>query len=703
MILTSISNASSLVGLDVGSNQFTGPIPHSLGGLRFLEVLALGDNSFSYESHSGELSFLTFLSNCRYLKQLWLSLNPLNGFLPISIGNLSSTLESFYLDNSGIIGHIPSSIGNLSNLVDLNLSGNALEGTIPRTIGGLLNLQRVELGYNKIEGPFPRQFCHLFNLGHLSLKSNMVSGMLPSCIENMTSLRYLYLDSNNLTSIVPSSLWRVGDILELNLSKNSFSSSLSSEIGNLKELIMMDLSVNDFYGDIPTAIGALEKLQILSLKHNRIQGFIPDSMKNMLELQYLDFSFNNLAGEIPKSLEALSNLVYFNVSFNRLRGPIPHGGNFANFTELSFLSNEALCDASWLQPCQTFEHRSKKKIFLPVLLALGSAILAMVISFLVIRKWRRKIVIPTNFDPEATLERVSYHELRQMTNGFNDDMVLGSGAFGSVYKGVRENGTIWAIKVFNLQLEGAFKSFDIESEVLRSLRHRNLTKVISACSNPDFKALVLEYMPNRSLDKWLYSGNQILNTMQRLDIMIDVACGLEYLHYGYSTPVVHCDLKPSNILLDQYMVGHVCDFGITKLLGDGESVVQTKTLATIGYIAPEYGLEGLVSTSCDVYSFGITLMETFTKRGPKDEMFTEELSLQRWVKESLPDSVIQVIDVDLVHLEDEVVKNKIACISSILQLALCCTPDAPKDRMSMKDVLRTLQKIKLQFSEGLKP
>jgi LRR receptor-like serine/threonine-protein kinase FLS2 len=145
---------------------------------------------------------------------------------------------------------------------------------------------------------------------------------------------------------------------------------------------------------------------------------------------------------------------------------------------------------------------------------------------------------------------------------------------------------IVAIKVFNLEVEGAFKSFDTECEVLRNIRHRNLVKIITTCSNIDFKAFVLEYMPNGSLEKLLYSQDRCLSILQRLDIMIDVASAVEYLHYGYSTPIVHCDLKPSNILLDEDMVAHVADFGIAKLLGDGDSMTQTMTLATTGYMAP---------------------------------------------------------------------------------------------------------------------
>lgn len=125
------------------------------------------------------------------------------------------------------------------------------------------------------------------------------------------------------------------------------------------------------------------------------------------------------------------------------------------------------------------------------------------------------------------------------------------GGFGSVYEGTLTNGMILAVKVFNFQTEGAFKSFDTECEILRNIRHRNLTKVISSCSNLDFRALVLEYMLNGSLEKWLYSHNYFLDILQRLDIMIDVASALNYLHHGYSTPLVHCDLKPSNVLLDE--------------------------------------------------------------------------------------------------------------------------------------------------------
>ncbi|KAM3306663.1 hypothetical protein P3S67_013533 [Capsicum chacoense] len=185
-----------------------------------------------------------------------------------------------------------------------------------------------------------------------------------------------------------------------------------------------------------------------------------------------------------------------------------------------------------------------------------------------------------------SLEKLQYLKYFNVTvNKLHESNLIGSGSFGSVYKGILGCGTVIAVKVFNFQMDAAFKSFDSKCEVLCSLRHRNLVKVITSCSNLDFKALVLEYMPNGSLEKYLYSHNYFLDNKQRHSIMIDVACALEYLHHGCSLPVIHCDVKPSNVLRDEDMVAHLSDFGISKLLGEDQGELYTKTLATLGYIA----------------------------------------------------------------------------------------------------------------------
>lgn len=585
-----ISNATRLIVLDISSNSFSGIIPDLLGNLRNLQKLNLADNFLISQSSHGELSFLSSLSNCRHLALLRFNGNPLSGRLPNSIGNLSASLHSFYGYDCKIKGNIPREIGNLSSLIGLILQNNEFTGTIPSEIGRLLYLQDFSLASNNLKGQIPNEICHLERLGYLYLLENGLSGPLPACLSNITSLRELYLGSNKFTKI-PSTFWRQKDLLQINLSFNSLSGSLPLEIANLKVVTVIDLSSNQLSGDIPTSIGDLENLANLSLSGNRFHGPIPQSFGGLVSLESLDLSSNNLSGVIPKSLEKLSHLKHFNVSFNQLQGEIPDGGPFANFSFRSFMDNKALCGPIRLQvqPCKSILRKSKTRGMFVIryvvpAIAFIILILASIITF--IRCHKRKLPTRDNLLPLATWRRISYHELKQATAGFNEINLLGVGSFGSVYKGTLADGQCVAIKVFNLQLEGAFTSFEAECEALRHLRHRNLVKIISSCCNLDFKALILEFMPHWSLEKWLYSHNYFLDILQRLHVMVDVASALEYLHYGCTAPVVHCDLKPSNVLLNEDMIAHVSDFGIAKLLGEGDSMTQTMTLATIGYMSP---------------------------------------------------------------------------------------------------------------------
>ncbi|XP_057797253.1 probable LRR receptor-like serine/threonine-protein kinase At3g47570 [Salvia miltiorrhiza] len=688
------------------SNPFMpcGYIPTHLGNLRLLQTLQLFSNNLTQAPSS---SFITSLTNCRSLTLLSIDNNPLNGVIPASIGNLSSSLRTFTAGNSKFSGNIPVQIGNLSNLMALSLKANELSGNILLTISHLHELQGLDLSNNMLGGSIPHAICDLFNLNTLDMSKNQFSGQIPKCLGNISSLRKLYLDSNILNSSIPSSLWGLKDLINLDLSSNSLNGSLPLEMNNLGAAIYINLAMNQLSGSIPSIIGKLQNVVNLSLANNRLEGSIPVSMGSMISLVNLDLSYNNLSGSIPKSLEALQDLDYFNVSFNSLSGEIPNGGSFRNFTIDSFKGNEALCGIPkfHVQICSSiYNHRSKrKKVEQAPFIIFGVVAFISVVSlaFIIVR-YKRKDKRTREVDELVFIvpERISYYELLQATERFDESNLLGTGSSCYVYKGILNNGKDIVVKVFNMQLEGISRIFDVECEILRSIRHRNLTSVISSCSNEEFKALVLEYMPKGNLEKWLYSHNYCLNMMERLNIMIDVASALEYLHHGYSMPIVHSDLKPSNVLLDEDMVAHVSDFGIAKLLCDGDGFALTNTLATFGYIAPEYGLEGLVSTRCDVYSYGVMLIETFTRKRPRDDMFCGDMSLKRWVELSLSEFPDEVIDTNLVmNLEEEMIDKNMQCVSSILELALKCSVDSPGDRINMKQAHAELQKIKHRFSQ----
>lgn len=217
------------------------------------------------------------------------------------------------------------------------------------------------------------------------------------------------------------------------------------------------------------------------------------------------------------------------------------------------------------------------------------------------KKLREKLVSKSSM--RKSYLQVTYRELFKATDGFLSSNLIGEGSYSSVYWGIIDRmERIVAIKILNLQQRRASKCFTTECRALISICHRNIVRLLTVCSSidfsgNDFKALILEYMSNGSLDSWLhqnaneYHQLRFVSLIQRLNVAIDIACALDYLHHHCPTTILHCDLKPSIVLLDDYMVAHVGDFGIARILSDdiNDSRTQTNSLTirgSIGYVAP---------------------------------------------------------------------------------------------------------------------
>ncbi|KAJ1254993.1 hypothetical protein BS78_K301600 [Paspalum vaginatum] len=736
LIPASLEIASNLQVLDVSYKSLHGRVP-SLGSLPKLRQVILGRNQLE----AYDWQFLASLTNCTQLTKLSLEGNMLNGSLPGSIGNLSRSLEYLLLGSNQISGSIPVEISNLVNLTALSLENNLLTGNIPDTIGELQELFILNLSKNKLSGQIPSSIGSIGALGKLLLDDNELGGNIPSSLGLCLGMVQLNLSSNSLDGVLPAELFYGPPLsLGLDLSHNSLKGEIPEDIGQLGTIVLLDVSNNLFSGVIPSALGGLIALSSLQMEGNKLQGPIPDSFKKLTSIQYINLSRNELVGTVPEFFENLPMLEKLDLSYNNLEGSIPTAGYFQNSTAVFLDGNKGLC--SWssrlaLPICDGSPGTSKPKnhVLLLLLVIPLSAIALVLLLWFLVTLWKERVfefpqwkdllsnfcfasqpkrrevqILPLN---NETLKKVSYSDILKATNCFSSVHTISSTHTGSVYVGrFNYDKSLVAIKVFNLNEPTAYESYFIECEVLRSTRHRNLMRPVTLCStldtgNHEFKALIFKFMVNGSLERWLhceyYSGmpERVLSLGQRICIAADVASALDYVHNQVKPPLVHCDLKPSNILLDDDMTARLGDFGSAKFLFP--DLVVPKRLdevgGTIGYMAPEYGMGSEITTEGDVYSFGVLLLEMLTGKQPTDDLFVDGLNLHKYTCSVFPDRLAEIIDPHMVREESQ------SCVEVWMEgyiiplfvLGLLCSTESPKDRPGMRDVCAKLSGIKEGF------
>ncbi|VAH41273.1 unnamed protein product [Triticum turgidum subsp. durum] len=581
---------------------------------------------------------------------------------------------------------------------------NMLSGPIPLTVWNLRNLVVLKLSMNRLSRQIPSTVGNLVQLNQLDLDGNELSGNIPANIGQCKRLAMLNMSVNRLDGSIPIELFGISSLsLGLDLSNNHLTGPIPQEVGNLINLGLLNISNNKLSGGLPYELG--QCVQLLSLQ-------IPQSLSALKVMQQIDLSENNLTGQVSQFFGNFSSLNYINISYNKFDGPVPTGGIFGNSTAVFLQGNTGLCEtaaAIFGLPICPATSATKRKINAPLLLIITALITIASVIFVVVTIMKGPRTQPPE-DFKETMKRVSYGDILKATNWFSLVNRISLSHTASVYIGRFESETdLVAIKVFHLSKQGSRTSFSTECEVLKNTRHRNLVQAITLCSTIDFegdefKAIAYEFMANGSLDMWIHprvhggSPRRLLSLGQRIRIAADVASALDYMHNHLTPPLIHCDLKPGNVLLDYDMTSRIGDFGSAQFLssGIGGPAGLVGVGGTIGYIAPEYGMGCKISTDYDVYSFGVLLLEMLTAIRPTDALCGDALSLHKYVNLAFPDRIAEVLDPHMPSEEDQMAASERMqkYVIPLVGIGLMCTMESPNDRPGMHDVCARIVAIK---------
>ncbi|XP_022715878.1 probable LRR receptor-like serine/threonine-protein kinase At1g74360 [Durio zibethinus] len=725
IISSGILKLPKISRLDLSYNNFSGPLPVEISQIQSLNFLMLAHNQFT-----GGIP--PEYGNLPQLQALDLSFNNLSGSIPPALGKLSSLLW-LMLANNSLSGEIPPEIGNCSSLLWLNLANNQLSERIPPELTRIgrnatptfesnrLHNDRIIPGSGECLAmkrwipadypPFSFVYKILTRKSCRSLWDQLIKGygIFPKCTAG---------------SMV--STFQISGYLQV--SGNQFSGEIPSDIGMMQNFSMLHLGFNDFNGRLPSQIGQLP-LVVLNITQNKFSGEIPSEIGNIKCLENLDLSYNNFSGIFPTSFNNLTGLSKFNVSYNPLiSGVIPTTGQLATFEKESYLGDPLLDVPDFIEnrtdQLPTYNGRQQK----PTKLAMVLVLLALTLAFLVfgVLSVLVCILVKTPAEPQGyLLQDAKYrHDLASSSGGsspwlsdtvkvirldktafthadilkatgnFSEDRILGKGGFGTVYGGVLPDGREVAVKKLQRQgIEGE-REFRAEMEVLSGngfgWPHPNLVTLYGWSLDGSEKILVYEYMGGGSLED-LISDRLRLTWRRRIDVAVDIARALVFLHHECYPAIVHRDVKASNVLLDKDGRAKVTDFGLARVVDIGDSHVSTMVAGTIGYVAPEYWQTWQATTKGDVYSYGVLAMELATGRRAVDG---GEECLVEWARRimgngrnGLGRAVIPVA------LLGSGLAEGAEAMCELLRIGVRCTAEAPQARPNMKEVLAMLIRI----------
>lgn len=620
-------------------------------------------------------------------------------------------LAQVWLHQNEFTGPIPD-LSKCTDLYDLKLRDNRLTGLVSSSVTNLPNLVNISLANNKLQGPLPVFGSNVnVTLGTINSfcrdKPGPCDPQVTALLSVAGGLGYPYKLAEDWTGNDACLPW-------------SFVTC-----DGQKNVIVVNLAKQGFSGTISPAFTNLTSLHSLYLNNNNLTGLIPPSLTNLTHLQVLDLSNNNLSGVVPvfpKGVKVNTSPGNLLLGTNTTSGGGQLGSGSNSTTgggTSSFGSKGSSISAGLIAGvviavavfvlvlCFVFYRCYVKKRHqkfgrvegseMALELAKGNAVMGVMNGY---------NAAPSELRSESSMDHrevpifeggnvvISIQVLRQVTDNFSEDNILGRGGFGVVYKGELHDGTKIAVKRMESGSMGTkgMNEFQAEIAVLTKVRHRHLVALLGYCINGNERLLVYEYMPQGTLAQHLFQWNEIgylpLTWKQRVTIALDVARGVEYLHSLAQQSFIHRDLKPSNILLGDDMRAKVADFGLVKNAPDGKYSLETRLAGTFGYLAPEYAATGRVTTKVDVYAFGVVLMEIITGRKALDETLPDERShLVTWFRRVLinKDNVHKAIDQTL-NPDEETYQT----ICKAAELAGHCTAREPFQRPDMGHAVNVL-------------